>query len=178
MLRSPFASFRIGSTLAVSAIVLSLLLWQQFNGGVPSHSFMARADMPSISNWWGALTLPLLTWVALGRLGLRLADGRTSKGAAIAGGVGAMLFGAVLSTAFTLGYSAIPGAQMQSVPFIALFVPIYRAEYLLGFVLALAYTFGGVLPLVIGSVLGVLGFVLHRGPRWLLRRARSGRGAS
>jgi hypothetical protein len=134
--------------------------------------------MPSISNWWGALTLPLLTWLALGRVGLRLKDSRTSASAAIAGGVGALVFGAVLSAAFTLGYSAIPNAQVQIVPLIAFFVPIYRAEYLLGFVLALAYTFGGVLPLVIGSVLAAVGFVLHRGPRWVLRRARSGRGAS
>jgi hypothetical protein len=170
--RTAFTRFRIGATLVIAAAIGSLLTWQLFNGGVPSHSFMARDDMPSISNWWGALTLPLLTWIALGRLGVRLADGRTSARGAIAGGLGAMVFGAVLSTAFTLGYSAIPGAQMQMAPLIALFLPIYRAEYLLGFVLALAYTFGGVLPLVIGTVLAAVGFVLHRGPRWLLRRFR------
>ncbi len=167
-----FARFRIGSTLAVGATIVAVLAWQQLNGGVPSHSFMARADMPSISNWWGALTLPLLTWFALGRLGLRLADGRTSERAALAGGAGALLFGAVLATAFTLGYNEIPSAQVTIVPLIALVVPIYRAEYLLGFVLALAYTFGGVLPLIIGTVLATVGFVLHRGPRWLLRRFR------
>lgn len=173
--RTAFARFRIGATLAITGAICSLLIWQLFNGGVPSHSFMARDDMPSISNWWGALTLPLLTWLALGRVGLRLEHGRTSARAAIAGGVGALVFGAVLSAAFTLGYDDIPSAQLQIVPLIALLVPLYRAEYLLGFVLALAYTFGGVLPLVIGTVLAAVGFVLHCGPRWVFRRLRLNR---
>jgi hypothetical protein len=35
----------------------------------------------------------------------------------------------------------------------AFFFPIYRAECLLGFVLGMTYTFGGVLPIIIGTVL-------------------------
>lgn len=170
--RTAFTRFRIGATLAVTAVIGTLLVWQHFNGGVPSHSFMARDDMPSISNGWGALTLPLLTWFALGNVGTRLAAGRVTERAATLGALGGLLFGAVLATAFELKYNDIPGAQVQLVPVFALFVPIYRAECILGFVLALAYTFGGVLPLIIATVLAVIGAVMYHAPRWVLRRFR------
>lgn len=159
-------------TTAVALTVWSLLVWQYLHDGVPAHSFMARADMPSISNWWGALTLPLLTWFALGNTQARLAAGRTTERAASLGAIGAMVFGAVLATAFSLGYSEIPNVQVQLIPLLALAFPIYRAEYILGFVLALSYTFGGVLPLVIATVFALGGAALHLAPRWMIRRVR------
>ncbi|HEY2092410.1 MAG TPA: hypothetical protein VGJ81_11010 [Thermoanaerobaculia bacterium] len=30
------------------------------HGGVPVHPILRRADMPGISNWWGALIIPAL----------------------------------------------------------------------------------------------------------------------
>ena len=170
--RPQFARLRIGATVGVAGTIGSLLTWQYFNGGVPSHSFMAREDMPSMSNWWGALTLPLLTWFALGNIGSRLAAGRVTERAALLGALGGLLFGAVLAIAYELKYNDIPSTQVQIIPVFALFVPIYRAEYLLGFVLALAYTFGGVLPLIIGTVFALVGAVLYLAPRWVLRRFR------
>jgi hypothetical protein len=159
-------------TTAVGVAVLSLLAWQSLHGGVPAHSFMARDDMPSISNWWGALTLPLLTWLALGNTQSRIATGRTSSKAALMGAIGAAVFGAVLATAFALGHSEIPNAQVQLIPLLALAFPIYRSEYILGFVLSLSYTFGGVLPLVIGTVFALGGAALYLAPRWLILRLR------
>jgi len=67
-----FARFRLRFTLTVTAVILSLLVWQHLHGGVPSHSFLARDDYPSISNWWGALLLPALTFFLTGRMGARL----------------------------------------------------------------------------------------------------------
>ncbi len=71
---NPIAFRKTGLVLvaAVSVGIWVLLVWQHFHGGVPSHSFMARKDMPSISNWWGALLLPLLTSFTLNRLKKRL----------------------------------------------------------------------------------------------------------
>lgn len=94
---------RLTLTAIVSLAIWSLLIWQQLHDGVPAHSFMARDDMPSISNWWGALTLPLLTWIALGSIQSRLAAGRVSARAAIGGAVGAFIFGAVLAGSYMLG---------------------------------------------------------------------------
>lgn len=170
--RTQFVRIRIAATAAVALTICSLLVWQVFNGGVPSHSFMARDDMPSISNWWGALTLPTLTWFALGNIGGRLAAGRVTERAAQLGVLSGLLFGAVLATAFELKYNDVPAFQLGAIPVLALFVPLYRVEYLLGFVLAMAYTFGGVLPLIIGTVLTLVGALLYLTPRWVLGRFR------
>lgn len=161
---------RASLTLVVAVVVWTLLLWQHTHRGVPVHSFMARDDMPSISNWWGALTLPLLTWFAFGNTQARIADGRSTAKAALAGGIGALLFGVVLAASYALGHSGIPDIQVRLLPFFALAFPIYRAEYLLGFVLALSYTFGGVLPIIIGTVFALVGAILYLTPRWLVRR--------
>jgi hypothetical protein len=161
---------RLSITAAVSLAIWTLLIWQQLHDGVPAHSFMARDDMPSISNWWGALTLPLLTWFALGSVQSRLAAGRVSARAALGGAIGAFVFGAILAGSYSLGYSDVPRMQVRVLPLFALAFPVYRAEYVLGFVLALSYTFGGVLPLVIGSVFALGGAVLYLAPRWVLRR--------
>lgn len=172
MHRPAFPRIRVGLTTAVAIAITGLLLWQYFTVGVPSHSFMAREDMPSISNWWGALTLPLLAWLALGNVAARISAGRVSERAALGGALGALLFGLVLAISYELRIDDIPKAQVMLVPALALFVPLYRAEYLLGFVLAMAYTFGGVLPLVIGSVLAAAGAIIYLLPRWLLGRFR------
>lgn len=161
---------RASLTLLVTFAVCSLLVWQYLHDGVPAHSFMARDDMPRMSNWWGALTLPLLTWFALGSTQSRLANGSTTARAALAGALGAALFGTVLAVSYSLRYSEIPSMQVSLLPLFALAFPIYRAEYLLGFVLALSYTFGGVLPIIIGTVFAIGGALLYLTPRWLFRR--------
>lgn len=166
------------ATVLVATIVASVLVWQRFHGGVPSHSFMARADMPSISNWWGLLTLPLLTWFAFGSAIRRVTDGAVTTRTVVRSALGAALFGAILAIAFTLGYADIPRWQVNVVPLLALAFPIYRAEYIWGFVLALSYTFGGVLPLLFAGVLALLGIVLHFVPRWAMRRMRENQRAA
>jgi hypothetical protein len=53
--------------LVFAAAILAALLifWEYLNGGVVTHYPLADADNPGISNWWGLLTFPLLTWAAL-----------------------------------------------------------------------------------------------------------------
>lgn len=167
---------RVLATLTVTVAIAALLVGQHLTGGVPSHSFMARDDMPSISNWWGLLTLPVLTWLTLGNVASRLERGAITPRAAVIGGLSAGLFGLLLAVSFTLGYAEIPRLQVRALPLIALVVPVYRAECLLGFVLAMSYTFGGVLPLVIGSVFALMGAVIYEAPRWVARRLRISRG--
>lgn len=40
-------------TLVVVLCIWSLLIWQHFHGGVPSHHLLHRSDLPAVSNWWG-----------------------------------------------------------------------------------------------------------------------------
>jgi uncharacterized protein YacL len=161
---------RLYVTAIVSVAIWSLLAWNYYHGGVPDHHILAREDMPSISNWWGGVLLPLLTWFLLYRIEKRMKDGNSNSAqspkSVVYTFVVALLFGVLLSTFFALRYSGIPGYMLQSVFVVALFFPIYRAECLLGFVIGMTFTFGAVLPTIVGCLLALIGFVLH----WLTRK--------
>jgi hypothetical protein len=130
--------------------------------------------MPSISNWWGALLLPLLTWFLLYRIQQRIKHNPDEKSDSILpvnivyGFAGALLFGVLLATFYTLGIADIPGYMVNSLFIIAFFFPIYRAECLLGFVIGMTFTFGAVLPTGIGSIFALIGAVLYQLLRPLL----------
>ena len=57
--------FRILFTATVTILVWIHLIWDHFNGGVPTHYLLQSEDMPGISNWWGGITLPLTTFLLL-----------------------------------------------------------------------------------------------------------------
>lgn len=47
--------------IAISTLYIwALLAYEHLNSGVVSHHLLQREDLPAISNWWGALVLPLL----------------------------------------------------------------------------------------------------------------------
>ncbi|RUL75929.1 hypothetical protein [Dyella choica] len=169
-----FPWMRSAATAVVALAEWMQLAWQHFHGGVLGHHFLNRADMPVISNGWGGLLLPLVTWVLLGRVQRRIASqDDVSKAYALVGFGSALLFGVLLSVFFTLGNDLVPGAMFESLFLVALVAPIYRAEYLLGFVLGMAFTFGGVLPSIVGSVMGIITLVIHRYVRPMLWRIGS-----
>lgn len=158
-----FSRVRLVGTACVAAAEWAFLAWQHAHGGVSSHHFLDRADMPAISNGWGALVLPGMAWFLLGRVQRRVAShGVASTRGAAVGFLGALCFGVLLSVFFTRGDDQVTGTMFESLFLVALVVPIYRAEYLLGFVLGLGYTFGGVLPGVVSSVLAPVLWVIHR----------------
>jgi hypothetical protein len=83
---------------------------------VPSHHILANKDLPTISNGWGALLLPLLTWFLLYRIQKRAFGNKNGYGqaskyllSALYGLAGALLFGILLSTFFTFGYADVCG---------------------------------------------------------------------
>ena len=124
--------------------------------------------MPAMSNWWGLLVLPVLAWFATGRLQKRIARNSDGHDAAstfpvnvVAGFAGAMLFGILLSVSFTRGGETVAAYLFQCILLIALLLPVYRAECVLGFVLGMTFTFGAVLPTLIGSVIAALSAVMH-----------------
>lgn len=159
----PFLRTRIASTVAVAVAEWMFLAWQHLHGGVPSHHLLDRADMPAFSNGWGGVLLPAMTWFLLGRVQKRLAVQRAAaKRHALIGFAGALLFGVLLSVFFTLGNDTMTSGMFESLFVVALLVPIYRAEYLLGFVLGMAYTFGGVLPSMVGSVMAMITMLIYR----------------
>jgi ABC-type sulfate transport system permease subunit len=46
--------------LAAIAFAAVFVGMEHFNGGVKTHHFLARADLPGFSNWLSLLILPLL----------------------------------------------------------------------------------------------------------------------
>lgn len=153
-------------TAIVTIAIWTLLAWNYYHGGVPSHHILAKKDLPSISNWWGGLLLPLLTWWLLYRIQKRVVGNKNAytdsqQTKVIYGFVGALLYGILLSASFILDIKYIPNYMLLGVFLLALFFPIYRSEYLLGFVIGMTYTFGAVLPTMIGTILASIAAVLY-----------------
>ena len=144
--------------LTVFALIFELahLAWEHFNGGVLAHHLLNRADMPAISNWWGVLVIPALTWFLTGRIQRRV----SKRGVVLAGFLSALAYGAMLALAFKLNHPALPYVFMALFA-ISVIVPTYRAEYVLGFVLAMTLTFGAVLPTIIALVIASFSRLVH-----------------
>ncbi|WP_426176956.1 hypothetical protein [Massilia sp. TWR1-2-2] len=163
----PAARTRLILTACGLIFELVHLGWEFAHGGVAAHHMLNRADLPAISNWWGMLLIPALTWFLVGRM-LRRAD--QQPGAHIgmlAGFVGALAYGAALAFAFSSNFPVV------SVIFLGLFVVsllvrTYRAQYVLGFVFGMTLTFGAVLPTVIAMVVASVAALFH----WLIRSVR------
>ena len=133
----------------------------------------------------GALLLPAMAWFLSGRVQRRITSqtgGNDATGmppmTVIARFIGALIFGAVFAGSFAFGYETVTGYLFQGLIVLALLLPIYRAECVLGFVLGMTFTFGAVLPTAVGSVIAALSAVAHlvvypllvRGWTWLRRR--------
>lgn len=171
---------RVRATLLITLLMWGLLLWQHLHEGVPSHSFNAREDMPAISNWWGALLVPALTSFLLGRIRQRLMrptgwQGATSKQTLLtgAGFAGALLFGATIAALFTAGQEEATSHMATALLPLALLFPIYRAEYVLGFVLGMTFTFGAVLPIGFASLVALAAAAIGLPVRHVFRLLRS-----
>ena len=145
--------------LFVALGIWSLLIYQHFHGGVPSHHLLQRSDLPSVSNWWGGILLPCLTWFLVGRINRR--EGTTNSNAVIGCFVGALVYGIALSVSFVNGYEQILSLMGPGLLVVALFFPIYMAQYFLGFVIGMTYTFGAILPTAFGVVVGLISFVIY-----------------
>jgi len=167
---------RVGLTALVLVAELALLVWEHSNGGIVSHHLPNRADLPAISNAWGMVLLPALTWFASGRVEKRVARHSGGEGTAsrlplsvITGFVGSLCSASYcrwpLQRLRNDGIVVVPGMFV-----LAVLLRVYRAEYLLGFVLGMTFAFGAVLPTLIGSIIAVVSAVVHLGIRTLLVR--------
>ena len=163
-------------TLIVTTLILSLLLWQHFNAGVPSHHVLQRKDLPEISNWLGAIVLPVLTWVLLGRIKKRFGkqgvgyrnQNQNENVKTIRRFIIGLLLGAALALSFTNNYTWFLDNVLYLLLILGLIVPIFYSEFILGFVLAMSYTFGAILPTVFVLIIAAVGLLLFKFLRPLL----------
>jgi hypothetical protein len=170
------SSYRLYLTGLITIITWALLTWSHFNGGVTSHHLLHRDDLPAISNWWGALLLPLLSWFLLYRAQKRILSTNDEKPVnaklllvTAAALVTALFYGALIALAFLYNFESIPGYLMLGILLIALFYPVYRAECVLGFVIGMSLAFGVFIPTVVAGIFALLGFLIYRFIRPALR---------
>ena len=156
-------SLRLCSTLIVTTAELTHLLWESLNGGVISHHLLNRSDLPAISNWWGIFFLPLLTWITMCFIEQRRSkyssDIRKVSNVhkiAILGCLSAFVYGACFAFSFANSYETVLSYLFPGLFLLALLLPVYRAEYLLGFVLGMALIFGAILPVIVGGLVALL----------------------
>ncbi len=171
---------KLALTLSAALLALLHILWEYFNGGVVTHYPFADANYPGISNWWGLLSLPALIWAALSiieKWRVRASgNGETAYGIPFCHKyfLAGLAFGLLASLLWELGQEEVLQYVML-LPFaLSLFLRVYLPETTLGFVLGMAYTFGGVLPIVFALVIQAIGLLIHTvfnwGRKWLLRR--------
>jgi len=181
-MRNPSLPPRLLLTLCGLAAEALHLGWEYSHGGVPAHHLLNDAALPAISNWWGLLVVPLLVWFALGRIarrGLLLAQPESRERFITVVWLRCLLsmaWGGALALAFMVGHPAVSYLFLGAFV-IAPLVHGYRAEYLLGFVLGMTFTFGAVLPLLIGATIALFAWGTRLVVGALARVARGGRPA-
>lgn len=165
---------RIKVTIAAFIIVLIFILIEHYNGGVETHYLLAREDLPGISNWWGLLTIPLLGWIVSTLTTHRRNKKVKSKqnleednNNVLKRFIAALIFGIVASILWEFNLENILQYFILLPILIALFIPVHLPEFLLGFVLGMMYTFGGILPIIVGLVLLTICFVINELIRFL-----------
>jgi hypothetical protein len=162
-------------TASITVLIAGLLIWQHFNGGVPSHSFLQRDDFPEMSNWWGLLILPVLSWILLGRIESRLSkegnkslDQKPSYQKIIALFIAGLVWGIIIAVSFTNNYKTVLDLVPLVFLILSFFIPIFYSEFILGFILGMTYTLGAILPTIFVLVFAAVGFLIYRFLRPLL----------
>jgi hypothetical protein len=152
----------------VTFLIFGFLFWEHFHGGVTCHYILNQQDLPSISNWWSGLLLPILTWFLLSRIEKRL-DKQSLQTKQTNNSISkifwsfltGLVFGVLLSTSFTSEYKPF----LDNVPYILIvlsfIIPVFYSEFILGFVLGMAYTFGAILPMIFILIIASSGFIIY-----------------
>ncbi len=157
--------------IPLGAFILTsvFILWEYFNGGVVTHHLLAREDLPGLSNWWGLLTIPLLSWLVISIIDKRRDKKIKSESnfedyetRILKRFLAALLFGIIASLLWEFNLENILQFYILFPILISFFKPVHIPEYLLGFVIGMLFTFGGILPIIIGIVLLILCFVINK----------------
>ena len=171
MNKTQLQQIRLVFTGIVTLAIWILLFWQYTHDGVPSHHFLQRADLPAMSNWWGGLILPAISWFLLGRTHQRIlaqeAPVQRYPLSIIAGFVLAFLYAVMISILF-LNNSELTGQIFLGIFLIAVFIKVYREECVLGFVISLSYTFGAIIPLVFAIIFSLASALIYHAVRFIL----------
>jgi hypothetical protein len=150
--------------LAAFAYAAAFIAFEYYNGGVKTHHFLARADLPGFSNWLSLFVLPLLGVV----LAFRAKSGQAGPASSIlsptpaAGTAGSLAYGAALAASFHFGLEQVSLVLFLGLLPCAIAFPAYRAEYIFGFVVGMTSAFGSVIPLAFALFFATISYVSRR----------------
>jgi len=154
-----------------------LLGWDYYHDGIPTHYLLHDPNLPGFSNWWGLLSIPLVTVLLIYRVRKRL----QKKNWQLVPYESRLLFasGLLIAIIFSIGFNQDWGYLhyfAMALIVISLVIPLYRSEFILGFILGMIFTFGSVLPIIIGLVYAILFalcyLVIRKGFTWLVHRPK------
>lgn len=150
-------------TFIVTLLVWAHVLWDHTHGGIPVHYLFMDETMPPFPNWLGAIILPFFTWVLLHRIHKRVDDPEHKDGFRLVAGrfLLALLVSGSIALCFVLGIE-MPGFLLLGILALGFVFPLYRSEFLLGWVLGSAYTFGAMIPMLFAVLLAGLLFLFFR----------------
>ena len=114
--------------------------------------------------------VPMPAWIVINRINKRLEQQQLNL--VILRFILALLFGILLSFLFVKNIEGI-NQIMLSLFFIAILTPLYKSEYLLGYVLGTAFTFGAAIPTIFGAILLGIYAILYHVLRWIIRKFKS-----
>jgi len=161
---------RITITAIVTLLVWGHIAWDHFHGGIPTHYLLHDEDLPGIPNWLGGIVLPFFTWLLLHRIHKRIAGtdvASKSLRSVIMRFLLAMAVAISISIFFTLEIGLIDYI-MPSIFILAFIFPLYKSEYLLGWVMGSAFTFGAIIPIGFGSLFALVCLMLYTIPRSIM----------
>lgn len=139
-------AFKRSAQLCVAASVLFIaaqLAWQWGQGGIVAHHVFADPARPAISNAWGLLLMPLLGVLTAFRMQQAVMPAKLW-----ANMCWAFLYGGLIAVLYVSQQETMLIGAILLTFGLALWLPLYRAEYLLGYIAGLSFAFGPVLPLV------------------------------
>jgi hypothetical protein len=76
--------------------------------------------------------------------------------------VAGLVYAGTMAYCFVTDNSEINGILFPSLFLLGLIFPLYRAEFFLGFVIGMTYTFGAILPTFIVSIVVTISFIAHK----------------
>lgn len=163
-----FKFVQVCVTVLVTIFVGCILFWEKLHGGVVTHHIFQRSELPGISNWWGLLILPMFCWISLNRIKIRLQNTNHEKvelpiliRKTVVGFFGSLLFGIVLAVATSYGYKDFIDYQVDFLLLSLFFIPIYKSEYLFGFVLGMTISLGVILPTAFALIIALLSAIVY-----------------
>ncbi|WP_249331687.1 hypothetical protein [Pseudoalteromonas rubra] len=164
--------------IVVLLLQAAQLIWEHFNGGIVTHHLLMRADLPGISNWWGLIILPALVWITGMHIQARLTantqhdmvDNKAWRNIQLGFWL-LLLFSLCQAIIFSLGFHTLAKFMLLGLLITALFMPLYRMECILGYVLGASLTSGPAMPFVGVMLFATVSALSHFAIKPLIARA-------